>query len=132
MVHIDLVETRLDRFAVARPELARPHPSGKLVCVACAHRCKLQDGSRGVCLVRSRRGNDLMVPWGYSAGVAVDPVEKKPFFHFLPGSLAYSIATIGCNFHCLFCRRRGFAVLENSLRDGRCPACRTVIAGVWE
>jgi pyruvate formate lyase activating enzyme len=98
------VETRLDRFTAARAELAVPHPSGKLVCVACAHRCKLADGSRGVCLVRGRTGNALFVPWGYTAGVAVDPIEKKPFFHLLPGSSALSFGMLGCDLHCAYCQ----------------------------
>jgi len=102
--HNDLVETRLDRFTAARAELAVPHPSGKLVCVACAHRCKLADGSRGVCLVRGRTGNALFVPWGYTAGVAVDPIEKKPFFHLLPGSSALSFGMLGCDLHCAYCQ----------------------------
>jgi len=98
------VETRLDRFTAARAELAVPHSSGKLVCVACAHRCKLADGSRGVCLVRGRAGNALFVPWGYTAGVAVDPIEKKPFFHLLPGSRALSFGMLGCDLHCAYCQ----------------------------
>jgi pyruvate formate lyase activating enzyme len=98
------VETRLDRFTAARAELAVPHPSGKLVCVACAHRCKLADGSRGVCLVRGRTGDALFVPWGYTAGVAVDPIEKKPFFHLLPASRALSFGMLGCDLHCAYCQ----------------------------
>jgi pyruvate formate lyase activating enzyme len=104
MVHSEEVETRLDRFAVARSELAVPHPSGKLVCVACAHRCKLAEGGRGVCLVRARRGASLTVPWGYTSGVAVDPIEKKPFFHFLPGARALSFGMLGCDMHCPYCQ----------------------------
>ncbi len=98
------METRLDRFAVGRSELVVPHPSGKLVCVACAHRCKLADGGRGVCLVRARSGDELTVPWGYTAGVAVDPIEKKPFFHFLPGARALSFGMLGCDMHCAYCQ----------------------------
>ncbi len=95
---------RLEELTVARTELAVPHPSGKLVCVACAHRCKLADGARGVCLVRGRRGDGLTVPWGYTAGVAIDPVEKKPFFHFLPGARALSFGMLGCDLHCSYCQ----------------------------
>ncbi len=87
-----------------RRELARPHPSGKLQCVACAHRCLLAPGGRGVCLQRRREGDVLAVPWGYAAGVAVDPIEKKPFFHLLPGARALSFGMLGCNFHCSFCQ----------------------------
>lgn len=95
---------RLDALTARRRELVVPHPSGKLVCVACAHRCKLADGARGVCQVRSRSGEALLVPWGYTAGVAVDPIEKKPFFHLLPGSRALSFGMLGCDLHCSYCQ----------------------------
>jgi pyruvate formate lyase activating enzyme len=108
------VETRLDPFTAARAELAVPHPSGKLVCVACAHRCKLADGARGVCLVRGRAGDALSVPWGYTAGVAVDPIEKKPFFHLLPGSRALSFGMLGCDLHCTYCQNW---LTSQALRD---------------
>lgn len=108
------METRLDRFTAARAELAVPHPSGKLVCVACAHRCKLADGARGVCLVRGRAGDALSVPWGYTAGVAVDPIEKKPFFHLLPGSRALSFGMLGCDLHCAYCQNW---LTSQALRD---------------
>ncbi len=91
-----------------------PHPSGKVVCVACAHRCKLQEGARGVCLVRRREGQALAVPWGYAAGIAVDPIEKKPFFHFLPGSRALSFGMLGCDLHCAYCQNW---FTSQSLRD---------------
>jgi pyruvate formate lyase activating enzyme len=94
----------LDHHTALRQELAVQHPSGKLICLACAHRCKLKDGARGVCLVRSRDGGALRVPWGYTAGVAVDPIEKKPFFHFLPGSRALSFGMLGCDLHCSYCQ----------------------------
>jgi pyruvate formate lyase activating enzyme len=112
--HNELVETRLDRFTAARTELALPHASGKLVCAACAHRCKLADGARGVCLVRARAGDALTVPWGYTAGVAVDPIEKKPFFHMLPGSRALSFGMLGCDLHCAYCQNW---VTSQALRD---------------
>lgn len=94
----------LDYLTVARRELARRHPSGKLTCVACAHRCTLADGARGVCLMRRRAGDALAVPWGYTAGVAVDPIEKKPFYHLLPGARALSFGMFGCDFHCGYCQ----------------------------
>jgi pyruvate formate lyase activating enzyme len=108
------VETPLDRLTAARSELARPHRSGKLVCVACAHRCKLADGARGTCMVRSRAGDALLVPWGYAAGVAVDPIEKKPFFHLLPGARALSFGMLGCDMHCAYCQNW---VTSQVLRD---------------
>lgn len=94
----------LDRLTAPRAELARTHDSGKLICVACAHRCKLADGARGVCLVRRRAGDALAVPWGYTAGVAIDPIEKKPFFHFHPGARALSFGMLGCDLHCAYCQ----------------------------
>ena len=114
MPQIAGVETPLDRLTAARGELAREHPSGKLVCVACAHRCKLSDGARGVCLVRARRGDLLSVPWGYTGGVAVDPIEKKPFFHVLPGERALSFGMLGCDMHCAYCQNW---VTSQTLRD---------------
>lgn len=106
----------LDRLTVTRRDLTLPHRSGKLMCVACAHRCKLGDGARGVCLVRRRDGDGLAVPWGYTAGVAVDPIEKKPFFHFLPGSRALSFGMLGCDMHCAYCQNW---FTSQSLRDER-------------
>jgi pyruvate formate lyase activating enzyme len=106
----------LDSLSATRRDLALAHPSGKLVCVACAHRCKLGDGARGVCLVRRRDGDGLAVPWGYTAGVAVDPIEKKPFFHFLPGSRALSFGMLGCDLHCAYCQNW---FTSQSLRDER-------------
>lgn len=54
--------------------------------------------------MRQRDGDALLVPWGYVAGAAVDPIEKKPFFHLLPGARALSFGMLGCNFHCSFCQ----------------------------
>ena len=54
--------------------------------------------------MRQRDGDALLVPWGYTAGMAIDPIEKKPFFHLLPGARALSFGMLGCNFHCSFCQ----------------------------
>ncbi len=104
----------LDRFTRVRDELAVGHESGKLVCLACAHRCKLGEGRRGVCQVRYRKGGALSVPWGYTGGVAVDPIEKKPFFHVLPGARALSFGMLGCDMHCDYCQNW---FTSQSLRD---------------
>ena len=98
------MESTIDRYRVVKNDLARPHRSGKVECVACAHRCKLAEDRRGVCRVRSRSGDGLLVPWGYTAGVAADPIEKKPFFHVLPGSEALSFGMLGCDMRCQFCQ----------------------------
>jgi pyruvate formate lyase activating enzyme len=74
-------------------------------CFLCNHRCLIKDGARGICNVRENRGGTLFsLVYGKVIARHVDPIEKKPLFHFLPGSRSYSIATAGCNFHCLFCQ----------------------------
>ncbi len=96
--------TGIDEFTRPSRDLVADHPSGKLQCVACAHRCKLAEGRRGICQVRRREGRALRVPWGYTAGVALDPIEKKPFFHVLPGSGALSFGMLGCDLRCPYCQ----------------------------
>ena len=70
----------------------------------------------GVCKVRFNRGGTLYVPWGYVGGVQCDPIEKKPFFHALPGALAYSFGMLGCDLHCGYCQNW---VTSQALRDPR-------------
>src|SRR5256885_17200957 len=65
-------------------------PDGAVRCYACGHRCFIPEGRPGICKVRFNEGGRLQVPWGYVGALQVDPVEKKPFFHALPGSLALS------------------------------------------
>lgn len=76
-----------------------------VICHLCAHHCKVRPGRMGVCAVRENRAGTLYT-WVYDrvAAQSVDPVEKKPLFHFLPGTRTYSIATVGCNFHCRYCQ----------------------------
>jgi len=74
-------------------------------CNLCSHRCRITDSKRGICGVRENRNGTLYsLVYGKVVARAVDPIEKKPFFHFLPGSRAYSIATVGCNFRCGNCQ----------------------------
>jgi len=73
-------------------------------CLACAHRCVLKPGQRGICKVRFNKKGTLRVPWGYVSSLQTDPIEKKPFAHFMPGSNALSFGMIGCDFHCDFCQ----------------------------
>ncbi len=79
---------------------------GKSVrCELCSHNCLIRDSRRGLCGVRENRGGRLFsLVYGRVAAAHVDPIEKKPFFHFLPGSRSYSIATVGCNFFCRHCQ----------------------------
>ncbi|MHA1992619.1 MAG: AmmeMemoRadiSam system radical SAM enzyme [Candidatus Hodarchaeales archaeon] len=73
-------------------------------CFACAHRCKIKNGSSGICKVRYSLKNELYVPYGYVASWQCDPIEKKPFYHAYPNSLAMSFGMLGCDFHCDFCQ----------------------------
>ena len=73
-------------------------------CTACGHRCLIRDGRRGICQVRFNQQGKLQVPWGYVAALQVDPIEKKPFFHMLPGSDALTFGMLGCDFHCAYCQ----------------------------
>ncbi len=78
---------------------------GRVSCRLCAHRCLIADSKFGVCGVRQNRGGKLMTHvYGEVIAAHVDPIEKKPLFHFLPGTKSFSMATIGCNFHCGFCQ----------------------------
>ncbi len=80
-------------------------PQARVRCNLCAHRCVVPPGRAGICRVRENRDGTLYTHvYGRTAAQNVDPVEKKPLYHFYPGSSAYSIATVGCNFHCLFCQ----------------------------
>ena len=74
-------------------------------CFLCAHHCRVLPGERGLCGVRENRDGVLYtLVYGRPVSLAVDPIEKKPLFHFLPGSLSLSLATVGCNFTCAFCQ----------------------------
>ena len=85
-------------------DLVQMLDDGSLRCLACAHRCLLKPGRRGICGVRFNAKGVLMVPGGYVAGAQIDPIEKKPFNHFLPGSEVLTFGMLGCNFHCRFCQ----------------------------
>jgi pyruvate formate lyase activating enzyme len=88
----------------AEGELFERLDQGRVRCAACAHRCFIRDGESGICRVRVNRGGSLRVPFGYVSGAQCDPIEKKPFFHVRPGSLAFSFGMLGCNLHCSYCQ----------------------------
>src|SRR5919198_392032 len=71
----------------------------EVVCYACGHRCLIRDGRVGICKVRYNEGGHLRVPYGYVGALQVDPIEKKPFFHVLPGTAALSFGMLGCDYH---------------------------------
>jgi len=80
-------------------------PDGRMQCDTCPNFCKLKNGQRGRCFVRQCQGDDiLLTTYGLISGFAIDPIEKKPLYHFLPGSRVLSFGTIGCNLNCQFCQ----------------------------
>ncbi len=104
---------------MSAPELVHDEGGGVLRCVACGHRCRIAEGKSGVCRVRRNVGGHLQVPAGYVGGLNVDPIEKKPFYHVLPGSDALSFGMLGCDFHCSFCQNW---ISSQTLRDEQATA----------
>ena len=93
----------------------------KVSCFLCRHHCLIRDGERGICGVRENISGTLYSKvYGRPCSWHVDPIEKKPLFHFYPGSKAYSIATVGCNFRCLHCQNHDISQLprEHGLVPG--------------
>ena len=77
----------------------------KLQCTLCPRDCRLSDGQRGMCFVRQRQGDDIVLTaYGKASGFALDPIEKKPLNHFYPGTSVLSFGTAGCNLACKFCQ----------------------------
>jgi pyruvate formate lyase activating enzyme len=95
-------------------KLFTPMPNGWVQCFACGHRCKIPPGKDGICKIRFNNEGRLKVPFGYVSGIALDPIEKKPFFHAYPGSVALSFGMLGCDYHCPFCQNW---VTSQTLRD---------------
>lgn len=110
-------------------------------CDLCAHRCIIADGKKGVCQVRENQSGTLYtLVYGRTIAQHIDPVEKKPLFHFYPGTTAYSIATPGCNFRCPWCqnweisqmpRKQHFMMGEEAspqqiVADARRAGCRSI------
>ncbi len=93
--------------------------NNKLRCYACGHRCLILDGHAGVCKVRFNEDGVLKVPYGYVAGMNCDPIEKKPFFHAMPGTNAMSFGMLGCDYHCSFCQNW---LTSQALRDPQAGA----------
>lgn len=83
-------------------------------CFACGHRCLVKPGRDGVCRVRFNHHGQLLVPHGYVGPLACDPIEKKPFFHFLPGTDVLTFGMLGCDYHCGYCQNW---VISQMLRD---------------
>ena len=109
--------------------------NGAVSCFTCAHRCTVSEGKRGVCGVMENRGGTLFsLVYGKVIAMHVDPIEKKPFFHFRPGSPAFSVATVGCNMRCLNCQNSDISQMPRDLRriEGRAFAPGDVVRAAVE
>ena len=98
---------------------------GRIQCDVCPRYCKLNDGQRGLCFVRARAGDHLVLTtYGRSSGFCVDPIEKKPLNHFLPGTPVFSFGTAGCNLTCKFCQNWDISKAReiDRLNDAASPA----------
>lgn len=90
--------------------LYKPLEDQQVKCNLCNHRCVIKAGKRGLCNVRENQEGTLKtLVYGRLISQSVDPIEKKPLYHFYPGSLSYSVATVGCNFRCRFCQNADIA-----------------------
>jgi pyruvate formate lyase activating enzyme len=110
---------------------AHPLSDGRIQCDLCPRLCKLSEGQRGFCFVRARQGDQIVLTtYGRSSGFCVDPIEKKPLNHFLPGTPILSFGTAGCNLACKFCQNWNISKSRemHSLADHASPARIAAVA----
>ena len=107
-----LADTLEERTVVG--SLYEKLPDNRVRCFACGHRCLILEGLPGICKVRFNNAGTLYVPFGYVAALQCDPIEKKPFFHALPGAQALSFGMLGCDYHCGYCQNW---ITSQALRD---------------
>jgi pyruvate formate lyase activating enzyme len=92
----------------------------KVRCYVCHHHCLIKSGQRGICGVRENQEGVLFaLNYGKTIAMQIDPIEKKPIYHFLPGTWSYSLATVGCNFHCLWCQNNEISQIDESNKQIR-------------
>jgi pyruvate formate lyase activating enzyme len=113
--------------------LWEPLPEKSVRCYACAHRCEIGDGQFGICGTRKNIDGKLLTNvYERPLAVHADPIEKKPLFHFLPGSKALSLGTAGCNFHCAFCQNDDISQLRGNQVYGYDVTCRQLMEAAKE
>lgn len=97
--------SKRQKLVLNKARLYEKLEQNQVKCTACAHYCRIVEGRTGVCGVRMNHQGDLyLMVYGKASAVNVDPIEKKPLFHFLPGTEIFSVGTVGCNFACDFCQ----------------------------
>jgi pyruvate formate lyase activating enzyme len=104
---------------------------GRVQCHLCAHECRIAAGKRGICSVRENVGGSLYtLVYGRTISEHVDPIEKKPLAHFYPGTRAYSVATVGCNFRCEWCQNANISQMprETGLTVGETSSPEQIVA----
>ncbi len=117
LARVSLKDLLMENTMPAASELVRQEKEeGALRCFACGHRCYIRTGKAGICRVRFNREGELRVPAGYVAGLQIDPIEKKPFYHAYPGRQALSFGMLGCDLHCSYCQNW---VTSQALRDDK-------------
>jgi pyruvate formate lyase activating enzyme len=117
----NLFEDFASRPALKEAMLYDKEEENAVTCNLCAHRCYIPAGREGICKVRENRAGILFTRvYDRVISAAIDPIEKKPLFHFLPGTSAFSIATVGCNFHCRYCQNWDISQLPKT-RAGALP-----------
>ncbi len=97
---------------------------GRIQCDLCPRLCKLNDGQRGLCFIRARKGDALLLTsYGRSSGFCIDPIEKKPLNHFYPGTSVLSFGTAGCNLTCKFCQNHDISKAKymDAMQDQASP-----------
>jgi pyruvate formate lyase activating enzyme len=98
---------------VIKAELFEKDIQNQVICRLCAHQCRLHDGATGICRVRKNIAGMLYsLNSDHVVAIHLDPIEKKPLYHFLPGSSTFSIAAMGCNFSCRFCQNHSISMVN--------------------
>jgi len=94
--------------------LSEAEGNNRVVCRLCAHECRIDEGKTGVCRVRKNLNGELVsLNADKIVAMNLDPIEKKPLYHFLPGSCSFSIAAMGCNFSCRFCQNHSISMVKD-------------------
>lgn len=97
-------------------------PKNEVQCYLCYRLCRIKDGERGYCRIReNRKGKLYALAYGKAIAAEVDPIEKKPFYHFMPGTQLFSFATVGCNFRCRFCQNWSISQAFGGIRGEDLP-----------